>query len=155
MNSDKNTPSSWWEESWVIIEMIVCALGTVWLSLSGLSYGATVVGTWQSCTAGSGVDCTPWRAVVLAAVVLVGVVILSCKQPTFMRFVGAMFFGLFLAGFCGIIGLFESVYPWWIHVSILIVGVVGASVLLPDDKFDEILEGRTKKATILDEILEC
>jgi hypothetical protein len=153
VNTDQHASPSWWEENWIVIEMILCALGTIWLSLEALKYGSAVVETWQSCSRSGGVNCTPRNALGLGVGTLLGICILSYTQRAFMRFVGAMFFGVFLAGFCGIVGLFEMVYPWWVHASALVVGCIGASILLPDDKLDEILYGPVKEPTLLEKIL--
>lgn len=134
--------------------MIGVALAVVLLSLEGLYYLTGVVKTWQSCTARGGAECVPLKILGYAVVVLVSIGILSYRQPMFMRFVGAMFFGLFLAGFCGIIGPMVSSYPWWVYASTFVVGTTGASILLPDDKLDEILYGTTQKVTIFEEVLE-
>ncbi len=155
VNTDQNAATSWCEENWIVIEMILCALGTVWFSLEALKYATSVVETWQTCSSRGSIGCTPSKALGLAAGILAGVVILSYTQRTFMRFVGAMFFGLFLAGFCGIIGLFAVMYPWWVHVGALVVGSIGASILLPDDRLDEILYGTTNKPSLVDEVLYC
>ncbi len=153
VNTDQNAATSWWEENWIVIEMILCALVTVWFSLEALKYATSVVETWQTCSSRGSINCMPWKALGLAAGILAGVVILSYTQRTLMRFIGAMFFGLFLAGFWGMIGLFAMVYPWWVHVGALVVGSIGASILLPDDKLDEILYGPIKEPTLLEKIL--
>jgi hypothetical protein len=120
---------TWWSETTGIrlvhIEAVVLALVTVWLSALGLEFSYKAIGTSHF--------------ILFAIFVIAGIGVLAYSQPTLTAFAGVAFFGIFIAGGCGIVAFFDSPYPWWFHGALVLIGLAGAG-LLYTERLEELLE---------------
>lgn len=143
MNTEQEVDSFWSrvkKSPQIFGEVTTLFLGTLLASLWGFDYSIKMVTAWQSCSVTLGADCFPYKVVTAAFFLLLGIAILSYRQAEMMCFVGTIFFGLFIAGFCGITTSFVSPYPWWQHASVVIIGIVGAGILWPRALTEELEE---------------
>jgi hypothetical protein len=122
------------------LELGVVSLVTLWLSFEALGYIHGRLDSWGSCVARSSIDCLSGKDFVLVLVILCGIPVLWRRQPALMTWVAATFFGGFVAGMCGIAASLVSPYPWWYHGVALLVGLVGATIVMPNHKLEYLLE---------------
>ncbi len=118
-----------WKVPPLFVEGLVLMVVTLWLALLALEHLIEAYGVWKMCTASGEASCVPWLTILFGILAAALVSIASYKKPTMMCFVGTIFFGLFVAGFCGIIGLFVSPFPAWMHIAAFAIGIVGATAL--------------------------